>query len=96
MNPEFVRTSADQRQVRKEYVNNLRLMSSNEQKNYNANIIKEETGQLPMAPMDMRSLLEKETDVERLKIELRIRLIESTLMDGSNATRTTTFLVRSS
>ena len=87
MNPEFVKTKADQRRVRKEYINNLRLMTSNEQKNYNANLIMKETGQVPMEPLDARSLTEKKADIERLKIELRMRLIESTLMDGSNSSQ---------
>ena len=94
MNPEFVKTKADQRRVRKEYINNLRLMTSNEQKNYNANLIMKETGQVPKEPLDTRTLTEKKADIERLKIELRMRLIESTLMDGSNASQSVQELIK--
>ena len=94
MNPQFVKTRADQRQVRKEYINNLRLVASNEQKTINANRIKEETGQPPITPMDTRSLSEKNADIERLKIELRLKLIESTLMDSTNAVQSVQELVK--
>ena len=90
MNPEFVKTKADQRRVRKEYINNLRLMASNEQKNYNANLILKETGQVPMEPLDARSLTEKKADIERLRTDSKEHVSVCTTATIKNTVNTIT------
>lgn len=76
-------SNRQKRQVRQEYINNLRLEASNIQRSTNAVRMQEETGMNIALPTDMRSLEEKRADTERLKIELRQRL--SVIMDGRNA-----------
>ena len=86
MNPNFIRTNADQKKVVKEYLNNLRVQASNNQFNYNANIIKEETGMSSATLLpDMRSTSEKFQDINALKTNLSKQLQE--IMDTRSANK---------
>jgi len=82
MNPPS-KNPSDSAKYRQQYINNLRLQSSNDQLNLNANQIYHKTGQTPAPLPDVRSTTEKEADVEKLRIEVRSQLKE--LMDGENA-----------
>lgn len=86
MNPNFIRTNADQKKVIKEYLNNLRVQASNNQLNYNANIIKEETGMSSASLLpDLRSTSEKFQDINTLKTTLSKQLQE--IMDIRSANK---------
>ena len=69
--------------LRKQYLNNLALEASNNQKNYDANKIFHVTGQLPLTPLDMTSVEQKYKDLDNLKAKVRGELMSIT--DGSNA-----------
>jgi hypothetical protein len=83
MNPNTAKTPTDRAKYRANYMANLALEASNNQKNLNANQIFRATGQTPSQPTDTRTTTEKYADTERLKIELRAGL--ATLTDGINA-----------
>ena len=82
MNPQFVKTSRDLANVRKEYMANLALEISNQRKVSNALQMLEETGELPRRPADMRTQTELLSDIDNLKLYIRQNLTE--IMDGSN------------
>ena len=79
MNPPL-RNPSDAAKYREQYLSNLALEASNNQKNYNANAILKTTGQTPTQPPDMRSLEDKLQDIEGQKVMLRSQL--SQLTDG--------------
>jgi len=79
MNPPL-RNPSDAAKYREQYLSNLALEASNNQKNYNANAILKTTGQTPTQPPDMRSVEDKLADIEGQKVMLRSQLTQ--LTDG--------------
>lgn len=71
--------------AREAYLSNLKLRAELDDKNLQANKVFIKTGQLPVEPTDTRNLTEKIADVERLKIDLRSKLLSIT--DGLNANK---------
>jgi hypothetical protein len=69
--------------VREAYLANLELEQRNLQKTADAVSILKQTGQPPLAPQDTRTINEKISDVEKLKISLRRQLMDIT--DGQQA-----------
>jgi hypothetical protein len=83
MNPSNIKTAADALKVRNAYLANLDAQIKNLDKTKNATTIFAQTGQTPLAPQDTRSISEKFADVERLRVDLRKRLLS--LTDGREA-----------
>jgi hypothetical protein len=77
------KTSYDIANAREAYLANLKLRAEIDDKNLQANKTYIKTGQLPVEPTDTRTLTEKLADVERLKIDIRSKLLEIT--DGTEA-----------
>lgn len=69
--------------ARNSYLANLKLRAELDDKNLQANKIYVKTGQLPQETIDQRTVSEKLADVERLKIDLRSKLLAIT--DGNEA-----------
>jgi hypothetical protein len=84
MNPP-ARKPLDRAKYREQYINNLKLETSNNQMNLNANQIFKNTGQTPSQLADTRTTTEKFADLEHQKIDLRANLQEIT--DGTNASQ---------
>lgn len=80
MNPSSRKNPLDGAKFREQYLSNLRLQASNDQKNQNANMVFKQTGQTPSRPPDMRTTTEKASDIEALKVDLRSKL--SQITDG--------------
>jgi FtsZ-interacting cell division protein YlmF len=74
MNPQSRKNPLDGAKFREQYLSNLRLQASNDQKNQNANLIFKNTGQTPTQPPDMRTTTERASDIEALKVDLRSKL----------------------
>jgi len=85
MNPKNIKNPLDRSKFREQYLSNLRLESSNNQKNQNANAIFKKTGETPSKPPDTRTSTERAGDVEGMKVELRSKLTEVT--DGTIASQ---------
>jgi len=79
MNPPC-KNPLDAAKYREQYLSNLRLQASNDQRNLNANQIFKSTGQNPQQPLDMRGTTEKAQDFEGVKVALRMKL--GTITDG--------------
>jgi len=79
MNPPC-RNPLDRAKYREQYLSNLRLQASNDEKNLNANKIFKITGQTPSQPKDYRGTTEKAMDAEGSKVALRQKL--GTVTDG--------------
>ena len=79
------KTQMDIAKTRQQYLANLQLRAELDDRNLQANKVYIKTGQLPVEPSDTRTLTEKLADVERLKIDLRGKLLD--LTDGQNANR---------
>ena len=92
MNPDTVKTKADIKNVRKEYINNLRIQQSNIQLIENAIEAIDTTGDMILQPTDNRSTSQKNADIQQLKVDVRRQLLE--IMDGENATRAVEDLAR--
>ena len=80
-----LRHPRDAAKFREQYMSNLLLEISNNQKNLNANRIYKLTGQSPSPLPDTRSTTEKAADLEGLKLNLRVKL--STVSDGTIASQ---------
>lgn len=80
-----LRHPRDAAKLREQYMSNLLLEISNNQKNLNANRIYKLTGQSPSPLPDTRSTTEKAADLEGLKLNLRMKL--STVSDGTIASQ---------
>lgn len=78
-----IRTPADQKKAREEYLTNLRLQIKLNEKNLQANKAYIRTGQISQIP-DTRTLTERFSDLTRLRTEMRGKIAEFT--DGVNAT----------
>jgi len=78
MNPRSRKNPLDGAKYREQYLSNLRLQASNDQKNQNANLIFKNTGQTPSQPPDMRTTTERAGDIEALKVDLRSKLSTTT------------------
>jgi hypothetical protein len=78
MNPQTVRNQTQLYKIREAYLANLELEQKNLQKTGDAVSALNQTGQVPLAPQDTRSISEKITDVEKLKISLRRNLLDIT------------------
>lgn len=79
MNPPC-RNPLDSAKYREQYLSNLRLQASNDQRNLEANKVFKLTGQSPQPPPDTRGTTEKAMDFEGQKVALRSRL--QTITDG--------------
>jgi len=64
----------DGAKYREQYLSNLRLQASNDQRNQNANQIFKNTGQTPSRPPDMRTTTERAGDLEGARVDLRSKL----------------------
>lgn len=73
----------DMATARNSYLANLKLRAELDDKNLQANKVYIKTGQLPQEQTDQRNVSEKLADVERLKIDLRSKLLAIT--DGFEA-----------
>lgn len=80
MNPSNRKNPLDGAKFREQYLSNLRLQASNDQRNQNANMVYKQTGQTPSRLPDMRTTTEKAGDIEALKVDLRSKL--SQITDG--------------
>lgn len=78
MNPQTIRTQTDLMKVRESYLANLEAEQRNLKKTADAVSIYNQTGQVPIAPQDTRSISEKLMDIEKLKINLRKQLMSIT------------------
>lgn len=78
MNPATKKNPLDGAKYREQYLSNLRLQASNDQRNQNANAIFKQTGQTPSRPPDMRTTTEKAMDIEGMKVDLRSKLAQIT------------------
>lgn len=79
------RTKMDMQKARENYLSYLKLMIDINDKNHQANKVYIKTGQLPSVISDTRTLTEKLADVQRLKVDMRSKLLEIT--DGIEASR---------
>jgi hypothetical protein len=86
MNPNFRRMPSDANAIRRNYLANLALQISNNQKNWNANQIFQTTGVTPTEPSDPRSRTDIGADVEDMKVQLR-QALASKITDWANANR---------
>ena len=68
MNPPR-RNPLDGDKYREQYLNNLLLQASNNQRNWNANLIYKNTQQTPSQPTDYRTTTEKFADVEKVYLD---------------------------
>ena len=89
MNPEGRRLPQDYTAFRKNYLANLALQISNNDKNWNANQIYQSTGVTPTEPSDPRSLEQKLGDTEQNKVRLRAMMSTppTAITDAANANR---------
>jgi hypothetical protein len=78
MNPQTRKNPLDGAKYREQYLSNLRLQASNDQKNQNANMVFKNTGQTPSKLPDTRTTTEKQGDIEALKVDLRSKLTQIT------------------
>ena len=78
MNPQTIRNQTQLYKVREAYLANLELEQRNLKKTADAVSALNQTGQVPLAPQDTRSMSEKISDVEKLKISLRQNLLDIT------------------
>lgn len=79
------KTPLDISKAREAYLANLKLRAELDDLNLQANKVYTKTGQLPVVPPDTRTVTEKLLDVERLKIEVRSKLLDVT--DGIEANK---------
>ena len=86
MNPNFRRMPADANVIRRNYLANLALQISNNQKNWNANQIFQTTGVTPTEPSDPRSRTDIGANIEDMKVQLR-QALASKITDWANANR---------
>jgi hypothetical protein len=84
MNPPL-KNPMDADKFREQYLSSLRLMASNNQKNFNANQIFAQTGQTPNVIPDTRTSTEKMADIEGLRIAVRSKMRE--VADPQNANK---------
>ena len=73
---------SDYLNCRKQYVDSLLIQIANNKKNYDAIILKDKTGQLPILPPDYRSIEDKYADAIWIEQQLRAKL--GTITDGKN------------
>ena len=85
MNPITRKSPSDNAKFRENYLANLQLQATNNQKNQNANIIFKQTGAPPPTLPDYRTLTEKFADLEANRVLLRAKL--SAITDGTNASQ---------
>ena len=85
MNPANRKSPLDNAKFRENYLANLRLQATNNQKNQNANLIFKQTGSPPPFLPDNRTSTDKLADIEGLKVLLRGKL--SSVTDGNIASQ---------
>ena len=79
MNPSWISKPEDRKMVREQYLNNLKLETSNMQTTINGMLLYTQTGNsVPNALPDTRTPSQKRLDLERIKIELRGELKDIT------------------
>ena len=84
MNPP-ANAPTDRAKYREQYLSNLALQASNNQKNLNANLIFRQTGQTPSQPTDFRTTTEKASDIEGLRREVRSFIASAGFTNSTNA-----------
>ena len=84
MNPP-ANAPTDRAKYREQYLSNLALQASNDQKNLNANLIFKQTGQTPSQPTDYRTTTEKSADIDGLRREVRSFIASAGFTNTSNA-----------
>jgi hypothetical protein len=75
----------DRAKYREQYLSNLALQASNNQKNLNANLIFKQTGTTPSQPTDFRTTTEKSADTEGLRKEVRSFIASAGFTNSTNA-----------
>jgi hypothetical protein len=75
----------DRAKYREQYLSNLALQASNNQKNLNANLIFKQTGQTPSQPTDFRTTTEKSADTDGLRREVRSFIASAGFTNTTNA-----------
>lgn len=85
MNPANRKSPLDNAKFRENYLANLKLQATNNQKNQNANLIFKQTGSPPPFLPDNRTSTDKLADIEGLKVLLRGKL--SSVTDGNIASQ---------
>jgi len=75
----------DRAKYREQYLSNLALEASNNQKNLNANLIFKQTGQSPSQPTDFRTTTEKYADIDGLRREVRSFIASAGFTNSTNA-----------
>jgi hypothetical protein len=83
MSGQPLRRTGDASVFRQQYLANLGLRAKIDDKNLQANKTYKRTGQLPVELTDYRTLSEKYADIERIKNDMRMKLL--TITDGINA-----------
>jgi len=81
MNPNTIKTQTDAFKVRNAYLANLQAEQRNLDKTGRAVAVLQQTGQTPLPPQDTRTVTEKLSDIQKLKIDLRKQLLSIT--DGT-------------
>jgi len=84
MNPPC-KAPTDRAKYREQYLSNLALQASNDQKNLNANLIFKQTGASPSQPTDYRTTTEKSADIEGLRKEVRSFIASAGFTNSTNA-----------
>jgi hypothetical protein len=84
MNPP-ANAPTDRAKYREQYLSNLALQASNDQKNLNANLIFKQTGATPSQPTDYRTTTEKASDIEGLRKEVRSFIASAGFTNSTNA-----------
>jgi hypothetical protein len=75
----------DRAKYREQYLSNLALQASNNQKNLNANLIYKQTGTTPSQPTDFRTTTEKSADIDGLRREVRSFIASAGFTNSTNA-----------
>jgi hypothetical protein len=84
MNPPC-KAPTDRAKYREQYLSNLALQASNDQKNLNANLIFKQTGATPSQPTDYRTTTEKASDIEGLRKEVRSFIASAGFTNSTSA-----------
>ena len=87
MNPSYRKSAKDSKNIRANYLSNLALEASNNQKNLNANRIYKETGQTPTQKTDERNKTEIYAGLEGMKQLIRDTLSGNGIMNAIEASQ---------
>jgi hypothetical protein len=87
MNPSYRKSAKDSKNIRANYLSNLALEASNNQKNLNANRIYKQTGQTPTQKTDDRNKTEIYAGLEGMKQLIRDTLSGNGIMNAIEASQ---------